>query len=164
MSVIAAKRKESDIEALTFAEGELYDKVVDLMQRNFGVRDIDHFVRVRYAYGLDSAEDFGKYRYLLYNAKSEISRALSMVSNNLRISNSIYLNPKTTEHERQERRSYQNLAIGYCDVIRKELQQTVKIFEVDVNVYAPAIKAINREIELIKKWRQKDNKVVLAHK
>ena len=39
------------------------------------------------------------------------------------------------------------------------LQRTIDIFEVDVNAYEPYVKDINREIELIKKWRQKDNQI-----
>ena len=52
MSVLVSDRKESKFEAITYSI-ELHDMLIDFMQRNFGVKDIDHFVRVRYAYGDD---------------------------------------------------------------------------------------------------------------
>lgn len=63
MSVLVSDRKESKFEAITYSI-ELHDMLIDLMQRSFGVKDLDHFVRVRYAYGKDETEDFAKYRYL----------------------------------------------------------------------------------------------------
>ena len=62
MSVLVSDRKESKFEAITYSI-ELHDMLIDLMQRSFGVKDLDHFVRVRYAYGKDETEDFAKYRY-----------------------------------------------------------------------------------------------------
>ena len=50
MSVLVSDRKESKFEAITYSI-ELHDMLIDLMQRSFGVKDLDHFVRVRYAYG-----------------------------------------------------------------------------------------------------------------
>ena len=41
----------------------------------------------------------------------------------------------------------------------KELQRVVERFEVDVNLYSRYVKAIDREIGLIKKWRQRDNQI-----
>ena len=68
MSVLASKRKESKFEAITFSI-DLHDMLLDFMQRSFGVKDLDHLVRVRYAYGKDETEDFAKYRYLMTNFK-----------------------------------------------------------------------------------------------
>lgn len=61
--------------------------------------------------------------------------------------------------EYEQRRGYQNNAIVNCEQIIKELQRVVEIFEVDVNTYGRYVKAIDREIGLIKKWRQRDNKI-----
>ena len=63
MSVLVSNRKESRFEAIAYSL-ELHDMLIDLMQRGFGVKDINHFVRMRYAYGKDDKEDFAKYRYL----------------------------------------------------------------------------------------------------
>lgn len=57
------------------------------------------------------------------------------------------------------RRDYQDDAIGNCDQLLHNLQRVVEIFDVDLNLYGRYVKAINREIDLIKRWRQRDNKL-----
>lgn len=81
MSVLASKRKESKFEAITFSI-DLHDMLLDFMQRSFGVKDLDHLVRVRYAYGKDETEDFAKYRYLMTNFKNRIDQLASQLTSN----------------------------------------------------------------------------------
>lgn len=50
MSVLLGDRKESKFEAITYSI-ELHDMLILLMQRGFGVKDVDGFVRKKYAYG-----------------------------------------------------------------------------------------------------------------
>lgn len=47
MSVLVSDRTESKFEAITYSI-ELHDMLIDLMQRSFGVKDLDQLVRVRY--------------------------------------------------------------------------------------------------------------------
>lgn len=155
MSVIVSERKESKFEAITYAI-ELHDMLIDLMQRSFGIKDLDRFVRHRYAYGKDDKEDFSKYRYLTLNYKKRIDNLASLLTSNVRAANSTY---PTSMHEYEQRRDYQNSAIVNCEQLIKELQRVVEIFEVDINIYGRYINAIDREIGLIKKWRQRDNKI-----
>ena len=61
MSVLLGDRKESKFEAITYSI-ELHDMLILLMQRGFGVKDVDGFVRKKYAYGEISEENFAKYR------------------------------------------------------------------------------------------------------
>ena len=109
MSVLVSDRTESKFEAITYSV-ELHDMLIELMQRSFGVKDLDHFVRVKYAYGKESAEDFSKYRYLMLNYKNRIDQLASMLTSNIRAANSIY---PTTLHEYEKRRDYQNTAISH---------------------------------------------------
>lgn len=51
MSVLLGDRKESKFEAITYSI-ELHDMLLSLMQRSFGVKDVDDFVRKAYAYGI----------------------------------------------------------------------------------------------------------------
>lgn len=155
MSVLVSKRSESKFEAIVYSI-ELHNMLIELMQRSFGVKDLDQFVRMRYAYGKDDTEDFSKYRYLMHNYKTRIDQLASLMTNNIRAANSI--NP-TMLHEYEKRRDYQNTAIVNCEQLLKELQRVVEIFEVDVNLYSRYVKAIDREIGLIKKWRQRDNQI-----
>lgn len=50
MSVLVSDRTESKFEAITYSI-ELHDMLIDLMQRSFGVKDLDQLVRIRYAHG-----------------------------------------------------------------------------------------------------------------
>lgn len=146
MSVLVSDRIESKFEAITYSI-ELHDMLIDLMQRSFGVKDLDQLVRIRYAHGKDVTEDFSRYRYLMLNYKNRIDQLASMLTSNIRAANSIY---PTTLHEYEQRRDYQNTAIVNCEQLLKELQRIVEIFEVDVNLYSRYVKAIDREIGLIK--------------
>ena len=107
MSVLVSDRTESKFEAITYSI-ELHDMLIDLMQRSFGVKDLDQLVRVRYAHGKDATEDFSRYRYLMLNYKNRIDQLASMLTSNVRAANSIY---PTTLHEYEKRRDYQNTAI-----------------------------------------------------
>ena len=80
MSVLVSDRTESKFEAITYSI-ELHDMLIDLMQRSFGVKDLDQFVRMRYAHGKDATEDFSKYRYLMYNYKTRIDQLASLMTN-----------------------------------------------------------------------------------
>jgi len=155
MSVLVSDRKESKFEAVTYSI-ELHSMLTELMQRSFGIRDLDNFVRIRYAYRKEDKEDFAKYRYLMQNSKNRIDQIASRLTSNVRASNTLY---PISLHEYERRRDYQNDAIANCEQLIKELQRVVEIFEVDINVYEKYIKAIDREIGLIKKWRQRDNKI-----
>ena len=45
MSVLVSDRTESKFEAITYSI-ELHDMLIDLMQRSFGVKDLDQLVRL----------------------------------------------------------------------------------------------------------------------
>ena len=154
MGVLVSDRKESRFEAITYSV-ELKNLLIELMQRGFGVKDINAVARRRYVFGKDDIENPAKYIYLIQNFKNRIDKTSSLMTNNIRAANSIY---PTSLDECKQRRSYQNIAIANCEQLISELQQIVEIFEVDINIYGKYIKAIDREIGLIKKWRQRDNK------
>ena len=89
MSVLVSDRTESKFEPITYST-ELHNMLREFMQRNFGVKDLEHFVQLRYAYGKDDTEDFGKYRYLMLTHKKEIDHLATLMTNNVRAANSIY--------------------------------------------------------------------------
>lgn len=155
MSVLVSDRKESKFEAVTHSI-ELHNMLIDFMQRNFGIKDLNTFVRMRYAYGKDDKEDFSRHIYLMQNFKNRMDQTASLLTSNVRAANTLY---PTSVHECERRRDYQNNAIANCEQLIKELQRVVEVFDVDINVYGKYINAIDREIGLIKKWRQRDNKI-----
>lgn len=143
MSVLVSNRTESRFEVITNSVA-WHDMLVELMQRSFGVRDLDQLVRLRYAYGKDQTEDFLRYRYLMNNFKNRIDQLAALMTNNIRVANSLY---PTTLHKYERRRDYQNSAIVCCEQLIHELQRVVEIFEVDINLYARYISAINRFLD-----------------
>ena len=155
MSVLVNDRKESRYQSIIFAV-KLQTKLTDFANRDFGVKDLKHLVQVRYAYGKDEMENYSKYRYLLQDCKTQLNRTTALLTANLVAAKSIY---PTALSEYYQRREYQNNAIANASQLLTILQRTIDIFEVDVNAYEPYVKDINREIELIKKWRQRDNKI-----
>lgn len=112
------------IEVLTFSI-EIHKMLIELMQRSFGVRNVDSFVRIRYAYGKDDKEDFSKYRMLMYNFKVSINSFADSLTANLRAANTIY--PQSLP-EYYQCRSYQNSAIINGEQIKMELQKVVEVF------------------------------------
>ncbi len=155
MSVLVSDRKESRYESIIYSV-ELHDMLLDLLSRNFGIKDLDHMVRMKYAYGQIESEDFPFYHYQMHKYKERIDKLAYSLTNNLRAAKSIH---PTSMHEYEQRRDYQDDAIGNCDQLLHNLQRVVEIFDVDLNLYGRYVKAINREIDLIKRWRQRDNKL-----
>lgn len=155
MSVLVSDRKESKFEAITYSV-ELRNLIIELMQRGFGIKDLNAVARQRYIFGKDNIENPAKYVYLIQTFKERIHLTASLVTSNVRAANSIY---PTSLAEYEQRRGYQNIAIANCEQLISELQQIVEVFDVDINIYGGYIQAIDREIGLIKKWRQRDNKI-----
>lgn len=156
MSVLVSHRKESKFEVIAFSI-ELRNLMIGLMQRNFGIKNVNAIARRRYVFGKDDTESPSKYHYLIRNYKERIDTISSQVITNLRAANSIYPN---TYSEYEERRTCQTKAIANCEQLICELQEIVNIFEVDVNIYKKYINAIDRETVLIKRWRRSDNKLI----
>ena len=62
--------------------------------------------------------------------------------------------------EYEERRFYQDKAIGNCVVLKQELQSIVDIISgLNLNKYKIPIQDIDKEINLIKSWRKSDNRL-----
>lgn len=154
MSVLVSKRNKSHLDVLINAD-VIHDQLIELMQRNFGIRSMEHFVRIQYAFGKIESEDFPRYLYLMQNAKKRLDQNASLLSNNLRSAKSIY---PTTITEYEERRKFQDLAIANCRILLKELQRIADIFDVNLNIYSKCVKSINSEIKMITAWRRKDNR------
>lgn len=155
MSVLACNRRQAKLQVYTSAV-ELGEIIISLAQRNFGIKDIDEIVRIKYAYGKETKEDFAKYRQLLHDFKKQLIWNSNLIPGYVRAANSIH--PKSMP-EYHQRRTRQNDAIAGCENLKMLLQKIVETFEVDVNYFREAILAIDREIDLIKSWRQSDNKI-----
>lgn len=150
MSVLASKRKESREEAIAYSL-ELYDMLIEFMQRSFAIKSQE-----QYATGKGLEVDYQAYAYIMLSTKEQIEKSASLLTANLRAARSLF---PTSMHEYEIRRDYLNAGIVNCNQIINSLQRVVGRFNVDLNAYGRYSKAIDREIELIKRWRQRDNKM-----
>ena len=102
---------------------------------------------------LDKMQEF-----VLNDERDEILRDCRNISSCITMANCIYV---TCISEYEERRKYQDLAIGYCMRIKQELQFIVDAFprKININKYARSIKLADKEIVLIKAWRKSDKKL-----
>ena len=69
--------------------------------------------------------------------------------------NSIYA---VMQSEWEERRRYQDEAIATCYWLYQELQYITSLFPTDLNRFIPLLEDIEKEVSLLKGWRQSDNK------
>lgn len=155
MSVLASKRTESKFEVIVQAN-VIQNLITDLVSRRLGIKDPRSLVRKHYGTSEIPEEIYAKYMVALQTSREQLETLACLLTNNIVSANSIY---PTSMHEYELRRDKQNEALINCYQIIKELQHVIDIFNVDVNKYAEISKAINREIGLIKKWRQTDNKI-----
>lgn len=158
MSVLVSKRRESKIEAVTYAF-EVQKMLIEFMQRNFGIRDVNHVVRMKYAFSREPTENFHKYWYLMHSHKTEIHKRTILLTNNIYAAYKLY--PSNLK-ELEQRSEYQTAAKIECEIIIKELQVIAEIFDVDLNLFEPSVKALTREKFLIKKWKKLNNKIKRA--
>lgn len=56
------------------------------------------------------------------------------------------------------RRKYQDVAISECYALLQEVQYIVACFDVNINKLQPVLDKIETEVDLLKGWRQSDNK------
>jgi hypothetical protein len=101
-----------------------------LLVRNFGIRDLEHIARIKYAFGKDRKEELPKYIFLMSSCKDRINYLSVMIEANMRAANTIY--PVNLD-ECAQRREYQNSTLANCEQLVSELQYVLNIFEVDVN-------------------------------
>lgn len=103
---------------------------------------------------LEKLEAFDK--WYIESMRDTILHSLQQMIASISMANSIY---PTTMEECNERRLFQDRAIGYCHILMQELQYVIETLPVNVEKYAPYGDAISSEINLLKGWRKSDNKV-----
>ena len=81
---------------------------------------------------------------ILHDMMSDITRA-----------NSVYA---TLDFEFDLRRKYQDMAITCCYELYQELSYIRQSFRINLNKWLPVLDGIDREVNLLRGWRQSDNK------
>lgn len=87
-----------------------------------------------------------------------IMKILQSIVYNITRANSIYPTDDFLNEEYAVRRKYQDIAISECYSLVQELQYIIACFETDINKFQPIIAKIEKEVDLLKGWRQSDNK------
>ena len=86
-----------------------------------------------------------------------IIKILQELIENITSANSIYPSKEFLHEEYGKRREFQNKAICNCYTLYQELQYITACFKTDVNKFVPFLESIEREVDLLKGWRQSDN-------
>ena len=154
MGVIVSHRNESRFEVLAHAVA-MRNLLTGLAMRGFGIKNLKSLARKKYIYGSDKTESVAKYVSLLACHRNRFDFLSAQAVGYTRAANAIF--PRTLS-ECDLRREYQDRALVACEQLIGELQQIVEVFDVDLNCYKQYVEAIDREIGLIKSWRQSDNR------
>lgn len=138
MTVLKSKRRESDFEVFHHYY-ETRKKLTDLVYRRFGYKGTTEFEK----WFID-----GESRIML--------NRLADIQKNITMANSIY---PLYIVECDERRKFQDFALGLLYDVLQELQFILEMLpNLDKNKFVIYTDMINKEIRLIKGWRQSDNK------
>lgn len=111
-------------------------------------------------YGRSSNKEYqGEYpEWFIDHEREVILRILQELVENITRANTVYVSKgNITEYEL--RRAYQDKAIGCCFVLYQELQYITSVFNTDMNKFIPILESIEKEVDLLKGWRQADNKL-----
>jgi len=84
-----------------------------------------------------------------------IGRQLFELCDNIAHANSVYI---VYEVDKNQRREYQNAAIGNCYALKQELQFLIETVGTDVNQLGDITAKIEKEIALLKGWRKADSR------
>lgn len=137
MSVPKSKRKKSRFEVFHNMQALQKELIMHLMQ-DFGITRMTNLGEAQF---LDIK--FERIINLCADIVGDINRANAMFVTNL------------TEYE--QRRLYQDKAIGNCQVLKQELQSIVDVLSgLNLNKYKASIEMIEKELHLIKSWRKSD--------
>lgn len=87
-----------------------------------------------------------------------IMKILQSLIYNITMANSIYPIDDFLNDEYALRRKYQDVAISECYALLQEVQYIVACFDININKLQPVLDKIETEVDLLKGWRQSDNK------
>lgn len=170
MSVVKSKRTLSDMEFYANA----YDIRVEInnwLMRDFGYKkykkEVKQLVKdisqedeeiindILKKYDIKSHNKFTTVypKWFIKEERKILIKLGHKLMRNIIEANSIY--PKY-ETEYELRRTYQDKAIGKCYDIMNEMQYISKVFKTDINRYVGLLKSLDREIKLLKAWRNSD--------
>lgn len=136
MSVLKSQRKESKFEVFHHFY-KMRKEITNLVYRNFGYKGTSDFER-----------------WLIDGEAKAVLNSLREAQKFITLANSIF---PVYLFECDERRKFQDCAIGLHFQLLQELQFILESLPIDKNSYVRFAEMINKEIALLKEWRQSDN-------
>ena len=112
-------------------------------------------LRHKYAVSPLNDDDFSFYFSILQEHKRHVRNHINLLTSTIRLAN-VY---PTTISDLKERINHQNQAIFACVLLSKEMKEIVRRFDVNLNKFAVYQETIDHEIMLIKRWKQRDNRL-----
>jgi hypothetical protein len=152
MAVLKSKRKQSRLEVFHHAY-KLRREMTDLLMRDFGYKEPSFDKTMREE---KKTKILNLHKWFIEDERVYIITIIREMMKNITLANSIY---PTTLSECDQRRSYQNLAIGLANDIKQELQYVIDVLPVNVEKYIYYSDELDNQITLLKEWRKSDNKI-----
>ncbi|MCC8063669.1 MAG: hypothetical protein LIO70_01125 [Clostridiales bacterium] len=170
MSVVKSKRKESQFEVFHHYY-KVRKELTDLLLRDFGYSEDKSAKKLAKQFGgkpYAELSDTEKARHdkmqqrnqafeawFVMDEREVIMGYLRNLGRCLFSANEIY---PQYEDELVQRRLFQEKALGYCTMLKQELQYAIETLPVDINKYTRFAQMLQTEIDLIKGWRRSDNR------
>lgn len=171
MSVKKDQRNQSSMEFIKNAN-RLRQSVTEWLFRDFGikkksincvVKNISSEDQKIIGEVLSRYENQSEYRlisnypeWFIDFERKTIITILRNLTSNITHANSIYA---INLEELNERRIYQDKAIGDCFDLKTEIENIADQITLNLDKLSPIIQMIQKEITLLKGWRQSDNKI-----
>ena len=173
-SVPQSKRALSNMEFYANAK-YIRKKITFYILRDFGIKDkirsLELFPKAKKISEEDKAliQELSE-KYEMYNPLVEqyprwylddtrntcLSLCRSLIHN---IKRANKINPRSVV-EYEQRRAYQNNAIGDCECLLEEFQTALEIMPIDLNKYEEVIEKLDFEICLLEAWRKSDKRLL----
>ncbi len=174
MSVLKNKRSVSKLEFYHNAI-ELRKEITDLLLRDFGIKNKVRSINAILTNPEMDEEDkkivedlikkyenlgivvYGYPEWLIEQMRDKMLNICHNMIMNITQANTIY---PVSEAEYNDRRQYQNHAIGNCEPLLQEMQYAISVLPIDAQKLMKYVDMIEREIALLKGWRKSDNKIL----
>lgn len=151
MSVRVGDRSLSKIEVL-YQALKLHEEVTKLSFRAFGIRSRNSPLRRKYEQLLNY-EDSAYINKFILDKRDTVEFYSNQIVDLLNAANSIY---PTFKAEYELRLNYQNKALSACEMLSKELNNIVQLFDADINCFKTVVQLLDNEKHLIREWRKYD--------
>lgn len=152
MTVPVGRRSKSRLEVLYNAT-KLNDAISELAYRSFGIYSRNSMLRRHFLGAMQAEENRDYIERSIEELKRQLLASSSNVERYVICAKNIY--PRNMR-ELDRRLDYQSRALEECYLIKSQLQEIARIFNVDLTVFRDPHDLVVKEINLIKRWRKSD--------